>query len=410
MMGIPATIRDDFPILGQTVNGKPLVYLDSAATSQKPRQVIDAIVTYYSEYNANIHRGVYAIAERATGEYEAARAKVARFIGAAEPAEVVFTRNVTEALNLVAYGWGRRHVGPGDEILTTELEHHSDLVPWQMLVAERGARLRHIPFDDRGRLVLDGLDRLLTDRTKIVALAHVSNTFGTVTPVETIAEAAHARGAVVVVDGAQSTPHRPVDVRALGVDFYGFTGHKMLGPMGTGGLWGRRELLEEMEPFEGGGEMISDVWLDRAEWNEVPWKFEAGTMNVGDTIAFGVAIDYLQNLGMKNVQEHERSITHYALAQLSEIPGLHVLGPGVDERGGVVSFWMDGIHPHDIAQVLDGEGICVRAGHHCAKPAHRKLGIGASARASFYVYTIREEIDALCRALLKTRELFRVAG
>ena len=410
MMGIPATIRDDFPILGQTVNGKPLVYLDSAATSQKPRQVIDAIVTYYSEYNANIHRGVYAIAERATGEYEAARAKVARFIGATEPAEVVFTRNVTEALNLVAYGWGRRHVGPGDEILTTELEHHSDLVPWQMLVAERGARLRHIPFDDRGRLVLDGLDRLLTDRTKIVALAHVSNTFGTVTPVETIAEAAHARGAVVVVDGAQSTPHRPVDVRALGVDFYGFTGHKMLGPMGTGGLWGRRELLEEMEPFEGGGEMISDVWLDRAEWNEVPWKFEAGTMNVGDTIAFGVAIDYLQNLGMKNVQEHERSITHYALAQLSEIPGLHVLGPGVDERGGVVSFWMDGIHPHDIAQVLDGEGICVRAGHHCAKPAHRKLGIGASARASFYVYTIREEIDALCRALLKTRELFRVAG
>ncbi len=409
-MGIPASIRDDFPILRRRVNGKPLVYLDSAATSQKPRQVIDAIVEYYSEYNANIHRGVYSIAERATAEYEAARAKVAAFIGAAEPAEVVFTRNVTEALNLVAHGWGRRHVGPGDEILTTELEHHSDLVPWQMLVAERGARLRHIPFDDHGRLVLDGLDRLLTDRTKIVALAHVSNTFGTVTPVETIAKAAHARGAVVVVDGAQSTPHRPVDVQALGVDFYGFTGHKMLGPMGTGGLWGRRGLLEEMEPFEGGGEMISDVWLDRAEWNEVPWKFEAGTMNVGDTIALGVAIDYLRRLGMKNIQEHERSITHYALAQMSEIPGLHILGPSVDERGGVVSFWMDGIHPHDIAQVLDGEGICVRAGHHCAKPAHRKLGIGASARASFYVYTIREEIDALCRALAKTRELFRVAG
>jgi cysteine desulfurase/selenocysteine lyase len=410
MMGIPATIREDFPILNQRVNGKPLVYLDSAATSQKPRQVIDAIVKYYSEYNANIHRGVYSIAERATTEYEAARAKVARFIGASAAAEVVFTRNVTEALNLVAHGWGRRHVGPGDEILTTELEHHSDLVPWQMLVSERGARLRHIPFDDHGRLMLDGLDRLLTDRTRIVALAHISNVFGTVVPVETIAKAAHARGAVVVVDGAQSTPHRPVDVRAIGVDFYGFTGHKMLGPMGTGGLWGRRELLEEMDPFEGGGEMIADVWLDRAEWNDVPWKFEAGTMNVGDTIALGVAVDYLEALGMKAVQEHERSITHYAMAQLSEIPGLHILGPGVDERGGVVSFWMDGIHPHDIAQVLDGEGICVRAGHHCAKPAHRKLGIGASARASFYVYTIREEIDALCRALLKTRELFRVAG
>jgi cysteine desulfurase / selenocysteine lyase len=410
-MAIPATIRDDFPILRQRVaGGKPLVYLDSAATSQKPRQVIDAIVRYYSEYNANIHRGVYSIAERATAAYEAARSKVAGFIGAADPAELVFTRNVTEALNLVAYGWGRRHVGPGDEILTTELEHHSDLVPWQMLVNERGARLRHIPFDERGRLVLDDLDRLLTDRTRIVALAHVSNTFGTVIPVERIAKAARARGAVVVVDGAQSTPHRPVDVRALGVDFFGFTGHKMLGPMGTGGLWGRRELLEEMDPFEGGGEMISDVWLDRAEWNAVPWKFEAGTMNVGDTIALGVAVDYLLALGMPAVQEHERSITHYTMARLSEIPGLHILGPGVEERGGVVSFWMDGIHPHDIAQVLDGEGICVRAGHHCAKPAHRKLGIGASARASFYVYTVREEIDALCRGLLKTRELFRVAG
>jgi cysteine desulfurase / selenocysteine lyase len=410
VMALPAAIRDDFPILKQHVNGRPLVYLDSAATSQKPRQVIDAIVRYYSEYNANIHRGVYSIAERATAAYEEARAKVAGFIRAADPAEVVFTRNVTEALNLVAHGWGRRHVGPGDEILTTELEHHSDLVPWQMLVHERGARLRHIPFDERGRLILDDLDRLLTDRTRIVALAHVSNTFGTVTPVEQIARAAHARGAVVVVDGAQSTPHRPVDMRSLGIDFFGFTGHKMLGPMGTGGLWGRRELLEEMEPFEGGGEMISDVWLDRAEWNAVPWKFEAGTMNVGDTIALGVAVDYLQGLGMSAVQEHERAITHYAMAQLSEIPGLHILGPGIDERGGVVSFWMDGVHPHDIAQVLDGEGVCVRAGHHCAKPAHRKLGIGASARASFYVYTIREEIDTLCRGLLKTRELFRVAG
>jgi cysteine desulfurase/selenocysteine lyase len=408
-MAIPATIRDDFPILRQRVNGKPLVYLDSANTSQKPRQVIDALVRYYEEYNANIHRGVYTIAERATAEYEAARAKTARFLGAAEPAEIVFTRNITEALNLIAYSWGRHHVDPGDEILTTEMEHHSDLVPWQFLARERGARLRHIPFDDQGRLILDGLDRLITDRTKIVALAHVSNTFGTVNPVAEIARAAHARGAVVVIDGAQSTPHRPVDVQALGVDFFGFTGHKMLAPMGIGGLWARRALLEEMPPFLGGGEMISDVWLDRATWNDVPWKFEAGTQSVGDAIALGVAVDYLERLGMDAVAAHEREITARALERLREIPGLHIMGPELHERGGVVSFWMDGIHPHDVAQVLDTDGVCVRAGHHCTKPLHRKLGIGASIRASFYVYTIHEEIDLLARSLLKTRELFSVA-
>jgi cysteine desulfurase / selenocysteine lyase len=409
-MVIPATIRDDFPILGQRVNGKPLVYLDSANTSQKPRQVIAALVRYYEDYNANIHRGVYAIAERATAEYEAARAKVAGFLGAAEPAEIVFTRNITEALNLIAHSWGRRHVGPGDEILTTEMEHHSDLVPWQFLAQERGARLRHIPFDDQGRLILDDLDRLITERTKIVALVHVSNAFGTVNPVAEIARAAHERGAVVVVDGAQSAPHRPVDVQALGVDFFGFTGHKMLGPMGTGGLWAKRSLLEEMDPFLGGGEMIADVWLDHAIWNEVPWKFEAGTQNVGDTIALGVAIDYLERLGMDAVMAHEREITAYALERLRQVPGLHILGPGLEERGGVVSFTMDGMHPHDIAQVLDQDGVCVRAGHHCTKPLHRKLGMAASVRASFYVYTIREEIDALTAGLMKTRELFRVAG
>ena len=408
-MGIPATIREDFPILRVRVNGKPLVYLDSANTSQKPRQVIEALVRYYEEYNANIHRGVYSIAERATAEYEAARAKAARFVGASEPAEIVFTRNITEALNLIAHSWGRRHVGPGDEILTTEMEHHSNLVPWQFLAQERGARLRHIPFDDRGCLILDDLERLITDRTKIVALVHVSNAFGTVNPVAEIARAAHAVGAVVVVDGAQSTPHRPVDVRALGVDFFGFTGHKMLAPMGIGGLWARRALLEEMDPFLGGGEMISDVWLDRATWNEVPWKFEAGTQNVGDAIAMGAAIEYLERLGMDAVAAHEREITAYALGRLGEVPGLHLMGPGVDERGGVVSFWMDGIHPHDVAQVLDTDGVCVRAGHHCTKPLHRKLGIGASVRASFYVYTIKEEIDVLARSLLKTRELFSVA-
>ena len=409
-MVIPATIRDDFPILRQRVNGKPLVYLDSANTSQKPRQVIATLVRYYEDYNANIHRGVYAIAERATAEYEAARAKVAGFLGAAEPAEIVFTRNITEALNLIAHSWGRRHVGPGDEILTTEMEHHSDLVPWQLLAQERGARLRHIPFDGHGRLILDDLDRLITERTKIVALVHVSNAFGTVNPVAEIARAAHERGAVVVVDGAQSAPHRPVDVQALGVDFFGFTGHKMLGPMGTGGLWAKRSLLEEMDPFLGGGEMIADVWLDHAIWNEVPWKFEAGTQNVGDTIALGVAIDYLERLGMDAVMAHEREITAYALERLRQVPGLHILGPGLEERGGVVSFAMDGMHPHDIAQVLDQDGVCVRAGHHCTKPLHRKLGMAASVRASFYVYTIREEIDALTAGLMKTRELFRVAG
>ena len=409
-MGIPATIREDFPILRQRVNGHPLVYLDSASTSQKPRQVIAALVRYYEEYNANVHRGVYSIAERATAEYEAARAKVARFLGAGGADEIIFTRNVTEALNLVAYAWGRRHVGPGDEILTTEMEHHSNLVPWQLLAEERGARLRHIPFDDRGRLVLDDLDRLLTDRTRIVALVHVSNTFGTINPVAEIARAAHARGALVVVDGAQSTPHRAVDVRALGADFFGFTGHKMLAPMGIGGLWGRRDLLEAMGPFLGGGEMISDVWLDHAQWNELPWKYEAGTPNVGDAIALGAAVDYLERLGMDAVAAHEREITEYAMERLGEVPGLRLLGPGARERGGVVSFAIEGIHPHDVAQVLDTEGVCVRAGHHCTKPLHRKLGIGASVRASFYVYTIKEEIDVLTRALEKTRELFRVAG
>jgi len=409
-MGIPATIREDFPILRQRVNGHPLVYLDSASTSQKPRQVIAALVRYYEEYNANVHRGVYSIAERATAEYEAARAKVARFLGAGGADEIIFTRNVTEALNLVAYAWGRRHVGPGDEILTTEMEHHSNLVPWQLLAQERGARLRHIPFDDRGRLVLDDLDRLLTDRTRLVALVHVSNTFGTINPVAEIARAAHARGALVVVDGAQSTPHRAVDVRAVGADFFGFTGHKMLAPMGIGGLWGRRDLLEAMGPFLGGGEMISDVWLDHAQWNELPWKYEAGTPNVGDAIALGAAVDYLERLGMDAVAAHEREITEYAMERLGEVPGLRILGPGARERGGVVSFAIEGIHPHDVAQVLDTEGVCVRAGHHCTKPLHRKLGIGASVRASFYVYTIKEEIDVLTRALEKTRELFRVAG
>jgi len=408
-MAIPRTIRDDFPILTQRVHGKPLVYLDSASTSQKPRQVLDAYLRFYEEYNANVHRGVYAIAARATAEYEAARAKIARFIGAAGPEEIIFTRNVTEALNLVAYSWGRRHVGPGDEILLTEMEHHSNLVPWQFVARECGARLRHIPFDEQGRLEMEEFRRLLTERTKIVALTHISNTLGTVNPVAEIARAARALGATVVVDGAQSTPHRPVDVQALGCDFFAFTGHKMLAPMGIGVLWGRRDLLERMEPFLGGGEMISDVWLDHATWNQLPWKFEAGTPNAAGAVALGAAVDYLERLGMDAMAAHEREITAYAMARLREVPGIHLLGPESGDRGGVVAFTMDGVHPHDISQVLDGEGICVRAGHHCTKPLHRKLGIGASARASFYVYTIPEEIDALVGALRRVREFFRVA-
>ena len=409
-MGIPATIRDDFPILRQRVGAHPLVYLDSAATSQKPRPVLDAMARYYEDDNANVHRGVYSIAERATAAYEAARAKVARFIGAAGPEEVIFTRNATEGLNLVANTWGRAHVGPGDEILVTEMEHHSNLIPWQLLAEARGARLKHIPFDAMGRLALDDLDHLLSDRTRIVALVHVSNTFGTVNPVAEIAAAAHARGAVVVVDGALSAPHRRVDVRGLGADFFAFTGHKMLAPMGIGGLWGRRALLEAMPPYQGGGEMISDVWTDHATWNELPWKFEAGTPHVAGAVGLGAAIDYLERLGIDAVSEHEREITIYAMERLAEIPRLHILGPGANERGGVVAFTVEGIHPHDIAQVLDTEGVCVRAGHHCTKPLHRRLGLGASARASFYVYTTRDEIDILTHALHKTRELFRVAG
>ena len=336
---------------------------------------------------------------------------------------MIFNRGTTESTNLVAHGYARKVLRPGDEILLTEMEHHSDLVPWQLLAQERGARLRHIPFDDQGRLILAGLDRLITARTKIVSVVHVSNTFGTINPVAEIARAAHARGALVVVDGAQSAPHRRVDVRALGADFDGFTGHKMLAPMGTGGLWARRALLEEMDPFLGGGEMISDVWLDHATWNEVPWKFEAGTQDVGGAIGLGAAVEYLERLGMEAVEAHEREITAYAMRRLREIeiPGLTILGPGIEaahpggpvsavDRGGVVSFVIDGVHPHDISQVLDTEGVCVRAGHHCTKPLHRKLGLGASVRASFYVYTIKEEIDILARALLKTRDLFRVAG
>lgn len=410
-MALAAGIRDDFPLLSQTVDGKPLVYLDSAATSQKPRQVLEALSEYYRSCNANVHRGIYRLAEEATARYEEARAKLAAFLGAARPEEIVFTRGTTEALNLVAATWGRANIGPGDEILLTEMEHHSNIVPWQMLAAERGAILRYIPVTDEGRLDLDAFDRLLAGRPKLVGLAHQSNVLGTINPVRRIADRAHQAGALVVVDAAQSVPHQRVDVAALGADFLAFSGHKMLGPMGIGGLWARYALLDAMPPYHGGGEMIISVGLDRSTYKDPPYKFEAGTPNVADAIALGVAVDYMRQVGLDAITEHVHDLTAYALLRLKEIPGLVIYGPQTaTDRGGAVAFTLDRVHPHDVAQVLDGEGIAVRAGHHCAEPLHRRFGIPASARASFHLYNTRAEVDALVEGLLKVRRLFARAS
>ncbi len=406
-MALGAGIRDDFPLLSHTVGGKPLVYLDSAATSQKPRQVLEALSEHYRCCNANVHRGIYWLAEEATARYEEARAKLASFFGAARSEEIVFTRGTTEALNLVAATWGRANVGPGDEILLTEMEHHSNIVPWQMLAAERGAILKYIPVTSEGRLDLDAFDRLLTDRTKLVALVHQSNVLGTINPVREIADRAHEAGALVVVDAAQSAPHQSVDVAALGADILAFSGHKMLGPMGIGGLWARYALLDAMPPYHGGGEMITSVGLDRSTYKDPPHKFEAGTPNVADAIALGVAVDYMRQVGLDAINEHVHDLTAYALLRLKEVPGLVIYGPQTaTDRGGAVSFTLDCVHPHDIAQVLDGEGIAVRAGHHCAEPLHRRFGIPASARASFHLYNSGAEVDALVAGLLKVRRLF----
>jgi len=404
---LPAGVRDDFPILRQRVHGKPLVYLDSAATSQKPQRVIDALVRYYQEYNANVHRGIYAIAERATEAYEAARAKVAAFINAPRPEELVFTRSTTEAINLVAYAWGRAHVRPGDEILLTEMEHHSNLVPWQMLAAERDARLRFVPFDDQGILRLDVFDHLLNERTRLVALTHQSNVLGTINPIREIAAKAHAVGATVLVDGAQSAPHMPVDVQALGADFFAFSAHKMCGPTGAGALWARYEILDAMPPFHGGGEMIVLVQLDRTTYKDPPHKFEAGTPNIADCIVWGEAVDYLQGIGMQAIREHEQRLVAYAMRRLAEVPGLRLFGPESPlRRGGTLAFELDGAHPHDVAQVLDQDGIAVRAGHHCAQPLHRRLGVSATTRASLYLYNTEADVDALVTGLLGVRRLF----
>jgi cysteine desulfurase/selenocysteine lyase len=400
-------IRDDFPILRRMVHGKPLVYLDNAATSQKPRQVIQALVDYYENYNSNIHRAVHALGEEATEAYEGAREKVRQFINAPSTDGVIFTRNATEAINLVAYSWGRANIREGDEILLTQMEHHSNQVPWQQLAAEKGATVRYIEVSADGRLELDGLENLFDARTKLLAFPHVSNSLGTINPADKLVAAARQNGVMVLIDGAQGAPHLPVDVQTLGCDFYAFSAHKMLGPTGVGVLYGRREILEEMDPFLGGGEMISKVTYEGATWNDLPWKFEAGTPNIADVIAFGSAIDYLANLGMESVRAHEADITAYALERLSEVPGITIYGPdSVQDRGGVVSFNLDGIHAHDVGTVLDHHGVAIRAGHHCTQPLMRHMGVTATARASFYVYNTREEVDTLAEAALAAREFF----
>jgi cysteine desulfurase/selenocysteine lyase len=405
----PYALRADFPILSTTTShGKPLVYLDSAATSQKPRVVIEAVDRFYRGYNANVHRGIYEIGERSTAAYEAARASVARFIGAPDEHEIVFTRNATEAINLVAYSWGRRNVGKGDAIVLTEMEHHANLVPWQLLVQEVDGDLEFIPITDDGILRLDVYEVLLRLRPKLVAFTHVSNTLGTITPVREMVEMAHAAGALVLVDGAQAVPHLPVDVTELGCDFYVFSGHKVLAPMGSGALWARRELLESMPPFLAGGEMIREVHLRRSAFNEIPWKFEAGTPDVAAAIGLGSAAEYLMDIGMDRVRAHEADLTRYALDRLPGVRGITLYGPPAEGRSGVVPFNIEGVHPHDVAQVLDRSGVCVRAGHHCTMPLHERLDLAATARASFNVYSTREDIDALVDGLGEVVRIFGV--
>jgi len=406
-MELGARIRADFPLLGRLMNGKPLVYLDSAATSQKPRAVLDALLEYYQHYNANVHRGIYRIAEEATARYEGSRAKLAAFLGAARPEEIVFTRGTTEAINLVASAWGRANIGPGDEIVLSVMEHHSNIVPWQLLAAERGARLRYIPVTDDGRLDLPAYERLLGPRTKLVSVTHQSNVLGTVNPIRMMAERAHSVGALILVDAAQSVPHQAVNVAALSVDFLAFSGHKMLGPTGSGGLWARYELLEAMPPYHGGGEMIMKVELEHSTFKDPPHKFEAGTPNIADSIVLGVAADYLLGIGFDAIARAERDLTAYGLRRLREVSGLTILGPqDTVDRGGALAFTMDVVHPHDIAQVLDQDGIAIRAGHHCAEPLHRRFNIAASARASLHVYSTPDDIDALIAGLHKVNRLF----
>jgi cysteine desulfurase/selenocysteine lyase len=398
--------RREFPIFTRTVNGKPLVYLDSAATSQKPDAVIESMSDYYRRYNANPHRGVYAISEEATAAYESARQKVASFIHAGSPKEIIFTRNVTEAINLVRYSWGRINVRKGDRIVLTEMEHHSNLVPWQLLAREVGAELDFLYIDDDGLLRLEDLDRKL-EGARLVAFTHQSNTLGTINPVKAITQAAHRAGALVLVDGAQAVPHMAVNVAELDIDFYGFSGHKMCGPTGIGVLWARRALLEAMPPFLGGGDMIKRVRLREASWNDLPWKFEAGTPSVAEGIGLGSAVDYLCAIGMDRVRAHERTLVEYALEKLQDVPGIKLYGPVDSEiHGGAVSFSLPNVHPHDLATLVDREGIAIRAGHHCTQPLMERLGVPATSRASFYVYNRPEEVDQLVDAIEKAQKVF----
>ena len=403
-------IRADFPILHQEHHpGVPLVYLDNAASSQKPNAVIDGIDDYYRRYNANVHRGIHKLSEEATAAYEAARIKVKRFINAGNKREVIYTRGTTESINLVAQTWGRANLGPGDVVVSTQMEHHSNIVSWQILAAEKGFRIRYVPVLPDGTLDLDAYDDLLrTEPVRLVAVTYVSNVLGTVNPVAEIIRKAHAAGALALVDGAQAVPHMPVDVQALDADFLAFSGHKMVGPTGIGILYGKRALLEAMPPWMGGGDMISTVTLEGSTWNDLPYKFEAGTPSISEAIGLGFAVDYLSSVGMDKIHAHEQSMTAYALERLSEVPGLTVYGPDASKKGAVAAFALRNIHAHDMAQILDAEGIAVRAGHHCAQPLHTCLGVQATARASFYLYNTPAEVDALIEGIYKAGKAFAV--
>jgi cysteine desulfurase/selenocysteine lyase len=401
-------VRADFPILSRVINGHPLVYLDSAATSQRPNQVIEAEADFYRHHNANAHRGLYQLGEEATELFEGARAKLAGFVGAPAAETIVFTRGTTESINLVAHGWARRFLTEGDEILITEMEHHSNIVPWQMAAAATGATLRYIPLTDDGTLDLSDLSSLLTERTKLLSVTGMSNALGTITPLKQLVEAGHAVGALVAVDGAQLVPHHRVNVSELDCDFLAISGHKMLGPTASGGLYAKAEHLEAMDPMFGGGEMIREVFHDHATWNDVPYKFEAGTMQIGQQVGLGAAIDYLEALGMDGVRAHEEEITRYALDRLIDC-GATIYGPkDAAERGGAVSFWYREVHPHDLATILNERGVAIRAGHHCAQLVMRRFNVSATARASFYVYNTKEDVDALIDALAAAGDIFTV--
>jgi cysteine desulfurase / selenocysteine lyase len=397
-------IRADFAFLEELVNDKPMAYLDSAVSAQKPRQVLDAMREFYEHRYSNVHRSVYRLAERATEGFEGARRTVAAFVNAPSEKELIFTRSATEALNLVAYAWGLDNLGPGDAVVVTELEHHSNFVPWQYIASRTGASFRHIPIDDQGELQLEALDALAREgNVKVVANNLVSNSLGTVNPIETLSAWAHEQGAIMVVDAAQAAPHRPIDVQALGCDFLAFSSHKLCGPSGVGALWGRRELLEAMSPFNLGGEMIRSVALDRTTFNELPYKFEAGTPAIAEAVGFAAAVDYISAIGLEAIEAHEHELVAYAMARLGELEWVEVYGPPADRRAGIVSFNVEGVHPHDVAQILDWDGIAVRAGHHCTQPLMTRLGVAATTRASFYVYSIPEEIDRLIEGLHKVK-------